>query len=115
MNIETYKATPGLDRIPAAERYATYRATHKRLMREDEAYRTRHNQYLSSVIVAAVVPGTIWLGSSVLGVVASILLSLIPAAAIVFLAFRQQHHMNQCIGSALHLESHQSIPNGRNA
>lgn len=106
MKIETYTSTPGLDRIPAAERYATYRATHKCLVREDGAYRKRYNQYLSSVIVASAIPGAIWLGSSALGIVASILLSLIPVAAIVFLALRQQHHMNQCIGSFLHPQSH---------
>jgi len=106
MKFETYAATPGLDRIRSAERFAVYRAIHKRLMREDANYRKRFHQYLSSVIVLAVLPGTAWLGSSALGIVASIVLSIIPGVLIVFLAFRQQHHMNQCIGGVLQQQAH---------
>ena len=51
MKFETYKSTLGLDRIPAAERYATYRATHKQLMQDDANYRRRYNQYLVAVLV----------------------------------------------------------------
>lgn len=103
MKIETYAKTAGLDRVPAAERYSLYRATHQRLLREDEDYRRQFNRYLSSVIVAAIVPGSVWLGSSVLGAVVSIFLSLVPVAAIVWLAFRQQRYMNERIGGALQL------------
>jgi hypothetical protein len=104
MKFETYAATPGLDRIPQAERFAVYRAIHKRLMREDAS--KRFHQYLSSVIVLAVWPGVTWLGSSALGIVASIVLAIIPGVLIVFLAFRQQHHMNQCIGGVLQQQAH---------
>ena len=85
MKFETYAATPGLNRIPRAERFAVYRAIHKRLMREDASYRKRFHQYLSSVIVLAMWPGTAWLGSSALGIAASIVLSIISGALIVFL------------------------------
>lgn len=100
MKCETYKSTPGLDRIPPAERYATHRAIHKRLLREDESYRKRHNQYVISysIIIAAASLGVF---SSVLGIVGSILLSLVATAIIVYLAFGEQHHMNQCIGRIL--------------
>jgi hypothetical protein len=100
MKCETYKSTPGLDHIPPAERFATYRTAHKHLMREDESYRKRHNQYVISysVIIAAASLGVF---SSALGIVGSILLSLIATAIIVYLAFREQHHMNQCIGRIL--------------
>ena len=103
MTCETYKSTPGLDRIPPAERFATYRATHKRLMREDESYRKRYNQYVISysIIIAGAFLGIVWLGNSAPGIVGSILLSLVATAVVVYLAFRQQHHMNQCIGRIL--------------
>jgi len=106
MKFETYAATPGLDRIPPAERFAVYRAIHERLMREDASYRRRFHQYLSSVIVLAVSPGAAWLGSSALGIVTSIVLSFIPGVLIVFLACRQQHHMNQRIGGVLQQQAH---------
>jgi heme/copper-type cytochrome/quinol oxidase subunit 4 len=115
MKFETYQATPGLDHIPPNERYVTYSATHKRLMREDVAYRKRFNQYLSSIIVAVVVSGSVWLGSSAIGFVASVVLSLIPAAAILYLAVRQQHHMNQCIASVLLSQSNLASTNDRKA
>jgi len=100
MTCETYKSTPGLDRIPPAERFATYRAIHKRLMSEDESYRERHNQYVISysVIIAAALLAAF---SSAPGILGSTLLSLLATAIIVYLAFREQHHMNQCIGRIL--------------
>ena len=105
MKFETYKSTPGLDRIPEAERYVTYHATHKQLMQDDVNYRRRNNQYLAALLIIAVVPCSVWLGSSAIGNVFSILLSLIPVAGIVFLAFQKQRHMNQCIGSVLQSQS----------
>jgi hypothetical protein len=101
VKFESYQSTPGLDRIPPAERYSTYRATHQQLLRADAHYRRRYHQYLGAVLIVAAVPCTIWLGSSVLGIIAAILLSLIPVAGIVFLAFQQQRHMNRCIGRVL--------------
>ena len=103
MKCETYKSTPGLDRIPPADRFATYRATHKRLMREDESYRKRHNQYviLYSIIIAAAFLGVVLLGSSTLGIVGSTLFSLVATGVVVYLAFREQRQMNQCVGRIL--------------
>ena len=100
MICETYNATPGLDRFPEGQRFTVYRATHKRLMREDKTYRRRFYQYVAMIIVAAVLPGVVWPGSAV-GVAASILPFLVQGAAIVYLAFRQQHYMNQRIGGVL--------------
>lgn len=95
--------TPGLDHIPPAERFAIYRATHRRLIREEESYRKRYNHYVISysLIIAVVFFGMFWFGSSALGITGSALLSLAATATIVYIAFRQQRHMNQCIGRAL--------------
>ena len=117
MKFETYKATPGLDRIPAADRFVTYRSTHRRLLQEDENYRKRHHQYIIAVVAVVVLTGSpafTWFGSSVLSIAALILLSLIQAAVIIVLAFRHQHHMNECIGTALR-QSADSVPNDRHA
>ena len=102
----TYKATPGLDRIPPNRRYSVYRATHRRLMLENEGYRKRYNQYIGSAIVAVTGPGAVWLGNTAIGITASILFSLVPAAGIIYLACRQQKYMNQCIGHILQGQSH---------
>src|SRR5258708_5398339 len=101
MKFETYKSTPALGCIPAADRYAAYCATHQRLMREDEAYRKSHHRYLSSVITAAFLPCAVWIGSGTLGTVVSLVLSCISVAAILFLAWRQQRQMNRSIGRFL--------------
>jgi uncharacterized membrane protein YoaK (UPF0700 family) len=103
MTCETYKSTPGLDRIPPAERCATYRAIHKRLMREDESYRRRRNQYVISysLIIAGAFLGIVLLAGSLRGLVGSTLLTIVATAVIVYLAFKEQHHMNQSIGRIL--------------
>jgi hypothetical protein len=82
MKISTYKQTPGLDRFPENERFAVYRATHKRLMREDIAYRRQFSSYLTTLVYLAVIPIAGW-------------------AIAAYLAFRQQAFQNRRIGDVL--------------
>jgi hypothetical protein len=98
MSFATYKSTPGLEQIPPADRLGTYRATHQRLLREDESYRKRHQHY---VIAYYVILAAAFLGVSTLGLALSTILSLIATAVIVYLAFREQRQMNECIGRIL--------------
>jgi len=106
MIFETYKATPGLDRFRPTERFSIYRRVHRLLMREDATYRRHYQQYIASIIMLAVVPGAAGLGSSGLGLAISLCLVIVPVAVILYLAFQQQHSMNQCIGSVLQSRSH---------
>ena len=102
MRLETYLATPGLDRYSQGERFAVYRATHKRLMRGDSAYRQRFNSYLSGVICLGVIPGSlVFGGSGALALSLSVLVSFAAVGALICLAFRQQRFMNQRIGDEL--------------
>ena len=101
MIFETYKATPGLDRFDPAERFSIYRRVHRLLMREDATYRKRYQQYIASIIMLAGVPGAAVFGISGLGLAISLCLSMAPVAVILYLAFQQQHYMNQCIGRVL--------------
>ena len=82
MKISTYKQTPGLDRFPENERFAVYRATHKRLMREDIAYRRQFSSYLTTLIILVIIPVVGW-------------------AIAIYLAIRQQQFQNRRIGDAL--------------
>ncbi len=101
MKIPTYSSTPGLDRYPEHDRFAVYRATHERLMREDAAYRRQWSSYVAGIVCVAVVP----LGGSLSGGTLGILLSVLSLAGVVagviYLAFRQQRLMNQRIGDVL--------------
>lgn len=82
MKIPYYTSTPGLDRYPQGERFVVYRATHKRLMREDAVYQRRFSSYVTAVVCLALIPIVGWL-------------------AIIYLAFRQQEFQNQRIGNVL--------------
>jgi len=82
MKIPTYTQTPGLNRYPEGERLAVYRATHKRLMREDTAYRQRFSSYLTALICLVIIPIVGW-------------------AIAAFLIFRQQEFQNRRIGDVL--------------
>jgi hypothetical protein len=82
MKIPYYTRTAGLDRHPQSERFAIYRATHKRLLREDVGYRKRWSSYIAAVVCLTIVPIIGW-------------------AAIVYLAFRQQAFQNRKIGDVL--------------
>jgi hypothetical protein len=82
MKIPTYTQTPGLDRYPEGERFAVYRATHKRLMREDTAYRRRFSSYLTALICLVIIPIVGW-------------------AIAAYLVFRQQEFQNRRIGDVL--------------
>ncbi len=73
---------PELDRCPEGERFAIYRATHKRLMREDATYPRRFSSYLTAVICLTIIPIAGW-------------------AVAVYLVFRQQEFQNQRIGDVL--------------
>ena len=75
--------TPGLDRFPKGERFAVYRATHKRLMHEDAEYRWHCNSYIIRIVCFAV------------------LLPIAGWIAAVYLAFRQQEFQNRRIGNVL--------------
>jgi hypothetical protein len=99
MKLQTYTSTPGLERYPQHERAATWREAHKQLMKDDPEYRKRFHAYLSSVIcLSCVVPGVCFFGLGVIGVALDISLTLCLVAAVVWLAFRQQHFMNQRVG-----------------
>lgn len=100
MRFETYRATPGLEQFSSGERFAVYRAVHKRLMQENPSYRQRFQFYLAMVIVSAI-------GPSAFGVaIGPIPFPIVSATIIVFLAFRQQQYMNQCIGAKLQSQRH---------
>lgn len=82
MKIPTYTQTPGLDRYPKSERFAVYRATHQRLLREDIAYQRRFSSYLTTLIFMVIIPVVGW-------------------AIAAYLAIRQQEFQNRKIGAAL--------------
>ena len=82
MKIPTYTQTPGLDHYPVSERFAVYRETHKRLMREDTAYQRRFTSYLTTLIIMVFIPIVGW-------------------AIAAYLVFRQQEFQNQRIGDVL--------------
>ena len=83
MTIPSYIQTAGLERYPQNERFAVYRAAHKRLIQNDADYRNRRNSYITGIICLTVlIPIVGWIGA-------------------VYLAFRQQKFQNQKIGSVL--------------
>lgn len=82
MKIPTYTQTAGLERFPPHERWAVYRATHKRLLSEDSVYHFRWQRYIAAVFCLAIIPIVGWV-------------------AVLWLAFRQQEFQNQRIGDAL--------------
>ena len=82
MKIPSYTQTAGLERYPQGERFAVYRATHKRLMREDTAYQRRFSSYLTALIILVIIPVVGW-------------------AIAAYLAFRQQEFQNLRIGDVL--------------
>lgn len=83
MKIPYYTQTAGLERYPQNERFAVYRATHKRLMHDDVVYRRRRNSYIASVVCVAIfVPIVGWI-------------------AAIYLAFRQQEFQNRRIADVL--------------
>ncbi len=101
MRLPIYTSTPGLDRYPERERLAVYRATHKRLMSEDAAYRRQWNSYVAEIVCVAVIPAGGFIGGGALGTLMSVALMSAGVAGVIFLAFRQQKFMNQKIGDAL--------------
>ncbi len=82
MKIPTYAQTAGLERFPQHERFAVYRAAHKRLLSEDSAYHRRWQRYIAAVVCLAIIPIIGWI-------------------AAVVLALRQQEFQNQKIGDVL--------------
>jgi hypothetical protein len=82
MKIPAYTQTPGLDRYPEGERFAVYRATHKRLMREDASYQRRISWYLTASICLIFIPIVGW-------------------AVACYLGIRQQEFQNRRIGDFL--------------
>ena len=105
MKIPFYTQTTGLERYPQKERLAVYSAAHKRLMREDVAYRRRWNSYVAGLV------GFIFVGLSGLVIIAldspvvgdafCFVLSVGSVVAILYLAFRQQRFMNRRIKDVL--------------
>jgi hypothetical protein len=82
VKIPTYTQTRGLGRYPEDERFAVYRATHKRLMREDTTYRRRFSSYLTALVCLVVIPIVGW-------------------AIAAYLVIRQQEFQNRMIGDVL--------------
>src|SRR5512138_2362801 len=101
MKIATYSMTPGLDRYPEGERFDVYRATHKRLMREDAAYRRQWSSYVAGIICVAVVPLGGFTAGGTLGIALSVLSLVGVMPGVIYLAFRQQRFMNGRIGDVL--------------
>jgi hypothetical protein len=101
MKIQTYTSTPGLDRYPEHDRFTVYRAAHKRLMREDAAYRRQWSSYIAGIVCVAVVPIGEFVAGGALGTVFSVLSLVGVVAGVIYLAFRQQRFMNQRIGDVL--------------
>jgi len=83
MKIPYYTQTAGLERYPQNERFAVYRAMHKRLMREDVAYQRQCHSYTTRIVCLAV------------------LLPVVGWIAAAYLAFRQQAFQNRRIGDVL--------------
>ena len=99
MKMPSYTSTRGLDRYPDHERFAVYRATHRRLTREDADYRRRWSAYTAGIVCVSVVPAAGFSGAIGLLFSALSLIAVVPA--VVFLAFRQQEYMNRRIGDVL--------------
>jgi multisubunit Na+/H+ antiporter MnhB subunit len=99
MKMPSYTSTPGLDRYPEQERFAVYRATHRRLMREDGAYQRRWSAYVAGIVCTSVVPFAGFWGAP--GLLFSGLCVMAGVCAVVYLAFRQQEFMNRRIGDVL--------------
>ncbi len=104
MRLLNYTSTPGLDRFAEEQRFALYRATHKRLLGEDVAYRRQWFSYVTGLICVAAIPiGCIAVGG-LLGVWIAALAALVSGLAVVWLAARQQKSMNKRIGEVLRNE-----------
>jgi len=106
MKFQTYSSTPGLERYPQRERFAAWRAVHKHLMRNDPPYLRRFFRYISSIfwltcISMAATFGAGYIPVVVIRIMVEIFVPVCYAAVIIFLSFRQQHFMNQCIGNCL--------------
>jgi hypothetical protein len=71
MKIRTYKSTPGIKRFPESERLRIYRATHKRLMRDDPCYQAESRRYMALITCLALVPAIAAFSSPVLGLALS--------------------------------------------
>ena len=78
-----------------------YRATHKRWMGDDAAYRRRCNSYVAAIVCVAVIPAGGFIGGGALGTLLSVVLITADVAGVMFLAFRQQRYMNERIVDAL--------------
>lgn len=78
-----------------------YRMTHKRLMRDDAAYRKQWNSYVGGIVCAAIVPAGCYVGGGPYGIALTVVLPIFAVAVVVFLAFRQQEFMNERIGNVL--------------
>src|SRR5438270_11538271 len=101
MRLPIYTSTPGLDRYPERERFAVYRATHKRLMSEDAAYRRQCNSYVSGIVCVAVIPAGGFIGGGALGTLMSVAWMSAGGAGVMFLAVRQPKFLNQKLRDAL--------------
>lgn len=100
MKLPSYTATRGLDRYPELERFAVYRATHKRLMSENATYHRQWASYVAGIVCVSVVPVG-FVGGGAFGISLSVVLMTAAVAGAIFLAFRQQMFMNARIGDAL--------------
>lgn len=107
MKLETYTATKGLERFSEAERFQIYRATHKRLLRENAAYRRSYQCRFSALVAAIILPlGLLQiLGKSMGESVTAILLFVLLLIGHVFLtlyaSLRLQHYMNRQVEGIL--------------
>lgn len=99
MKIETYTSTPGLDRYPKDQRFAAWRAAHRQLMIGSGEYRNRYNSYLTTIICLSCLLPVSFAGGSLIGLALELPVACCMVCIIVFLAFRQQHFMNQSIGN----------------
>jgi hypothetical protein len=98
MKIETYTSTPGLDHYTQDQRFAAWRAAHRQLMADSGEYRKRYHSYLTAIICLSCLVPVSFAGGWLIGLVLELPVACGMVCAIVYLAFRQQHFMNQSIG-----------------
>jgi hypothetical protein len=101
MKFQTYTSTPGLERFPKRERLAKWQAAHKHLLREDVRYRKRFHSYLTTMVCLSIPLMAVYgwyFGYGLTSFAANLAIIIGVTAAMIFLALRQMHYMNQCIG-----------------
>lgn len=111
----TYNSMQGLERVPAHERYRTWRSIHENLVRGDPEYRRRVRRNRSQIVIASVIycgifivpflasgiaPKRQWVAGAVWGVA-----TLWFVAFILYASFGLQEYENEHVGKELERKS----------